>query len=131
MFDNDTRTLLEKPLIARLATHGHDGYPHVVPVWFMLDGNDVMFISERDARKVKNITANSKAAVTIGGDSDANRGYMIKGECTVEEDVDFGWLKRITYHYEDKEQADKDIAEWSQDDMIAIRMRPSRVITVY
>jgi hypothetical protein len=35
--------LLEKPRIAVLATGGADGRPHAAPVWFDLDGDQVVF----------------------------------------------------------------------------------------
>ena len=41
MLDDTIRAFLQKQLIARMSTIGADGYPHTVPVWFMLDGDDI------------------------------------------------------------------------------------------
>ena len=54
--------------MARLATQGIDGYPHVVPIWFRRDSDDILFGSDRDNRKVRNILAIPKGAVVIGGE---------------------------------------------------------------
>jgi nitroimidazol reductase NimA-like FMN-containing flavoprotein (pyridoxamine 5'-phosphate oxidase superfamily) len=35
--------LLERPRTAKLATVRADGRPHVAPVWFELDGDDLVF----------------------------------------------------------------------------------------
>lgn len=130
MFDDTARNLLRRPLLARMSTIDMDGYPHTVPVWFMLDNNDIVIISTRDTCKVGYIAANPKGALVVGGDSGDGGGYLIKGEFSVEEDPDRYWMKKLTYHYEDREQAEKDIAAWMDLDMIVIRMKPKRVSKV-
>lgn len=85
LLDDQARAFLQKPLIARLSAIDPAGYPHTVPVWFMLDGDDIVIISTRDTRKVGYIIKNSKGAVTIGGDTNDGAGYLLKGELSVEE----------------------------------------------
>ena len=41
MLDETVREFLQKPLIARLATIDGNGYPHTVPLWFDVDGDDI------------------------------------------------------------------------------------------
>ncbi len=130
LLNDEAREFLKKPLIARLSTIGPDGYPHTVPVWFMLDGDDLVIISDRSTRKVGHIAANPKGAISIGGDSDDGGGYLIKGDLSIEEDPGDLWLKKITRHYEDEEQAEKDIAAWADLDIILIRLKPRRVYKV-
>ncbi len=36
----------------------------------------------------------------------------------------------MTYRYEDPEQAEKDIAAWTQLDMMTIRLKPEQVLKV-
>lgn len=134
MFTEESRAHLAKPLIARMSTIDKDGYPHTVPLWFDLDGDDVVIISERSTVKVYNAQANPKGAVTIGGDpgesGDLEPGYLIKGIFSVEEDPGHEWMKRITRRYETPEVAEKNIAEWSNLDMIVIRLKVEKVIRV-
>lgn len=131
MFTDEQRQLLSKPLIARLATQSTDGYPHVVPLWFILDGDDILIISERNTRKVKNIQAHPKAGLTVGGDALASPGYMIQGDCIIEEDPDYAVMKRVTRFYEAPEDAERDIETWSKTDMVYIRMKPSKIVRVF
>ncbi len=35
--------LLERARTAKLATVRADGLPHIAPIWFTLDGNDLLF----------------------------------------------------------------------------------------
>ncbi len=127
---DDVRAFLQKTLIARMSVIDPDGYPHTVPVWFMLDGDAIVVISARDTRKVGYAAANPKGAITIGGDSDDGGGYLIKGDFSVEPDPGGEWLSKVTYRYEDPEQAAKDVVAWAELDMITLRLKPRRVIKV-
>ena len=127
MLTEQARAFLRKPRIAYISTVGPDGYPHTVPVWFMLDGDRIRIVSERTTRKVQHIQANPKGAVTIGGQPGDGEGYLLKGDFSIEEDPDRAWLKKITYHYEQGEEAERDIAAWSKLDMVVICLRPRTI----
>ncbi len=131
MFDDEARAFLERPLIARLATIDVDDYPHNVPLWFMLDGASIVMVSERAARKVRNLRANPRAALTVGGDAGDGAGYMIKGDVSIEEDIDKAILRKLTYRYEVKERADELLIEWANDDIIVLRLQPTAVRKVF
>lgn len=129
MLDESAREFLKKPLIARLAVNGPDGYPHVVPLWFILDGEDVVMISVEQTAKIRYLRADSRAAVVIGGDPGDGAGYLIKGNVTITED-DGTWTRIITFHYEDPEQAARDVEAWSDLDMRVLRLKPVKVLKV-
>ncbi len=130
MLTDSIREFLKKPLLARISTIDSEGYPHTVPVWFDVDGDDIIFISVRDTAKIGYIQANPKGAVAIGGDTGDGGGYLIKGVMTVEEDPGLRWMKKVTRRYESGDQAEKDIAEWSSLDMMIIRLKPAKVLKV-
>ena len=132
MFTREVLTFLQKPRIARLATIGKDGYPHIVTMYFMLDGDDIIMGSDRDERKVQNAKAVPKGAVIIGGDPKTDEaGYMIQGDLSVEDDVQHDMTLKMLYRYETKEDAEKHAAEWAHSDLVIIRLRPKSVIRVY
>ena len=131
MFNDQARGVLQKPLIARLATIDSNGYPHVVPLWFEVDGEDIIIISDRNTRKVDHIARNPHGAVQIGGEEDLGVGYLFKGELTVEPDPDYRWLRQVTLRYESGAKAESDIELWRATlDMIVIRLKVKRVIKV-
>lgn len=130
LFDERARAVLDKPLIARVSVIDPDGYPHTVPVWFMLDGDDIVLISARDTRKVDYIAANPKGALVVGGEPHDGGGYLIKGDFVIEPDPDDEWVRRLTYRYEEAAQAEKDIAAWADLDIIVLRLKPRKVIQV-
>jgi len=130
MLNDAIRAFLQKPLTARMSTIDPNGYPHVIPVWFDVEGDDLMIISERGTRKVEHIKANPKGAVAVGGDSGDEAGYLFKGEFSIEEDPDDTWTRRLTYRYESGAKAEQDIADWALLDMIVVRFKPRKVIKV-
>ncbi|HEV8190571.1 MAG TPA: pyridoxamine 5'-phosphate oxidase family protein [Ktedonobacterales bacterium] len=124
------RNLLEQPLIARISVIDHEGYPHTIPIWFVRDSDEIVFISSRGGRKIKYIQANPKGAFVIGGDPYGSEGYLLKGEFSIEEDPGHRWLTDITYRYEPRDIADKYLAEWVNDDIVALRFTPRQVVKV-
>jgi general stress protein 26 len=130
VFTATIREFLQKPLVARMSTVDADGYPHTVPVWFRLDGDDLIVISVSSTRKVGHIKANSKGAIAIGGDPADTGGYLIKGNFSIEADPEDAWVRKLTYHYETPEQAEKDIADWADLDIIVLRLKPKVVLKV-
>ncbi len=126
------RAFLSKPRIARLATIGPDGYPHIVPIYFMRDGDNILFGSDRDERKVRNALADPKAAVVIGGEPKHDAaGYMIQGDLAVHEALDRTVVYRMLRRYESKAEADRHSKEWSDSNQVILRLRPRRVIRVW
>ena len=45
--------LLEGTRTGKLAWVGQDGRPHVAPIWFVLDGDDLIFNTHEDSGKAK------------------------------------------------------------------------------
>ncbi len=130
MLTDDARAFLATPRIARLATLDADGYPHVVPIWFGTDGDDIVFMSDRDNVKVRNATARPKGAVVVGGEYSDGGGYMIRGDLTVYADTDHKVAYALSLRYEGKARADELAVEWANDDIVVIRLKPVKVSKV-
>lgn len=126
-FSAKQKAFLQRPQIARIAVIDNKGYPHSVPIWYSLDGNDLMFFSSRSAKKIDYIQGNAKGAVCVGGDPYGSEGYLIKGEFSLEEDQAHRWLSEITHRYETKEVADKYVDDWGRGDLVLMRFKPNKV----
>lgn len=122
------RRFLAAPRIARFATVGPDGYPHVVPLYFMREGDELIFGSDRDERKVWNVIRNSKGAVVIGGNPATDEaGYLIQGDLSVEADSEGMRQRRMSRRYE----AESEGEGWAQGEKVIIRLRPRKVVRVW
>jgi len=136
MLKPEIRSFLDAPHVARLSVVDSNGYPHTVPLWYAVDGDDIVMISDRNTRKVDFVAKNPKASICIGGGEGANNavaaGFLFKGECTAEEDVGEKWLRLITHRYRTPADAEKDIAQWRAElDIMVLRLEVARVIKVY
>ena len=130
MLTDAAREFLKRPLLARMSTLDADGYPHTVPVWFLLDGDEIAIIAVRSTRKIAHLQANPKGSLSIGGDTGDGGGYLLKGTFRIEEDPDDIWVRKLCYQYETPEKAEQDIADWRDLDIIVLRFTPQTVIKV-
>lgn len=131
MYTSEQREFLAKPWVARMSVIDTEGYPHTIPVCYVLDGDDLIITTGRSTRKIAYIGENPKGAVTVGGDFDDGAGYLLKGEFRIEEDPGLHWLRRTSQHYLEGEEAERSYDEFARKDMILLRFVPWRIIKVY
>ena len=78
------------------ATNGHDGWPHLMPLWYVPRAGDVWAWTYAKSQKVRNVERDERATLQLedGDRYDQLRGVMIEARTVVhrEEDVvtDFG-----------------------------------------
>ena len=80
-----------------LSTTRPDGRPHVVPVWYIWDGRNVYFISERRLQKSKNLALQPWSVVHAGDGDDV---IIIEGPAEIV--TDRGELEKIDAAYRAK-----------------------------
>jgi len=71
---------------AKLATSGAGGQPHVMPVWFVLDGEELVFTTWGDSVKGRNLRQNPRAAVIVDEEVAPYAFVHIRGQVTLSED---------------------------------------------
>jgi len=93
--------LIQWERVARVATVGAAGMPHLVPVCQILLGGKIYFASGKKGRKVLNLRANPKLALTVDLYSDdwaRLQGVMVQGTARViERGPRFRGLRRRLY----------------------------------
>src|SRR6266481_9825644 len=78
--------LIEHERVCRVATAGRRGMPHLVPVCHVVAGGKIYFASGNDGRKVLNLKANPRVALTVDLYSEAwahLKGVMVQGTATL------------------------------------------------
>ena len=77
--------VLAEPVLARLATtNPKTMQPHVVPVWFMWDGEYVWISSFVSTRKIRDLRINPRGAVLIESKQEGGKLQAVLLEGTVE-----------------------------------------------
>ena len=84
MTEAEWRTfVMEGSRTGKLATVRPDGQPHVVPIWFMLDGPDLVFMTGAETVKARNIRHNSHVALAVDDEQFPFSFVLIQGEATL------------------------------------------------
>jgi PPOX class probable F420-dependent enzyme len=71
MDPDEMRRRINGAMVARLATVGHDGRPHIVPITFALDDDTIYFAIDfkpkktADLQRLRNIEANPSVSVLV------------------------------------------------------------------
>jgi len=80
----NTRQLrfLREHEVCRLATASKDAKPHVVPVIYALDGENVIIAIDYGTKKLKNLRENRFVALVVD-DYRPNHAVMVEGECEI------------------------------------------------
>jgi general stress protein 26 len=131
MIINEIRTFLEAPRIAYLSNIDLQGYPHTVPVWFAVDGDDLIFSAAKKRARVKQILANSKGCVVIGGNTNDAEGYLIKGDFKIEDDPSFTLRDKVLSRYLQGKSLEQFLASLAGEERVIFRLIPLSVIRVH
>ena len=68
--------------LCRLATASKDARPHVVPVIYAVDGENIVIAVDYKTKKLKNLRENNRVALLVD-EYRPNRGLMVEGECDI------------------------------------------------
>lgn len=69
-----------------LATVRADGRPHVAPIWFVVDGEDVVFNTGATSVKGKNLIREGQAAISVDTGTPPFAHVLVSGPIRVSED---------------------------------------------
>jgi len=80
----NTRQLkfLREHEVCRLATASKDARPHVVPVIYTLDGENIIIAIDYGTKKLKNLRENRFVALVVD-DYRPNHAVMVEGKCEI------------------------------------------------
>jgi PPOX class probable F420-dependent enzyme len=85
----------------KLATASPSGRPHVAPVWFVVDGDDLVFTTSEETVKGRNLRANPYAAVAVDVSEYPYAFAVVRGSVTAELQAPdlLAWTTRIAERY--------------------------------
>ena len=81
MNDEERLAFLDQPHTLQVASIGADGFPHLAPMWYVLDDGKIVFRSFTKSQKIVNLQRNPQLSVLVEtGKAYAElRGVMIRG----------------------------------------------------
>jgi PPOX class probable F420-dependent enzyme len=135
--DRERDELLATERIVVVSSHGPRGWPHMMPLWYVLRDGEVWVWTYAKSQKVKNLERDPRATLLVetGVEYGELRGVMIEAEAELIRDTDriveFG--KELTIRYSegiDSVEGDAAAALVAQaPKRVAIHFRPERIAT--
>lgn len=93
----------------KLATVRADGRPHVAPIWFVLDGEDLIFNTWHKSVKGKNLVRDGRIALTVDEEIPPYAFVLVEGTVEIIDDdlaESKKWAIRIGARYMGVDQAE-------------------------
>jgi PPOX class probable F420-dependent enzyme len=72
----------------KVAWTGSDGAPHVAPIWFVLDGDDLVFNTGAGTGKGRALARDGRASLVVDDDTPPFSFVKIDGRVTLHDDLD-------------------------------------------
>ncbi|MFF7331420.1 TIGR03618 family F420-dependent PPOX class oxidoreductase [Streptomyces sp. NPDC008150] len=115
---------------AKLSTVRADGSPHVAPIWFLLDGTDVVFNTGKDTVKGRNLARDGRVALCVDDDRPPFGFVVLQGRADLSEDLADvrAWATRIAARYMGAERAEEFGARNGVPGELLVRVRVEKVL---
>lgn len=124
--------LLEGTRTAALATARAAGGPHVAPIWFTLDGDDLLFNTGKATVKGRDLQRDDRVALMIDDGEPPFAFVAIEGIATLSEDLDemLHWATRIAARYMGEELAEAYGRRNAVPGEYLVRVTPTKVVAM-
>jgi len=115
---------------AKLATTSANGSPHVMPVWFVLDGEELVFTTHAESVKGRNLRRDPRAALVVDEEQPPFAFVHIRGHVVLSDDPQelLRFATEIGGRYMGADRADEFGRRNAAPGELVVRLRPERVI---
>lgn len=125
--------IMEGTRTGKLATVRKSGHPHVVPIWFVMDGDDLIFTTMNDTVKAKNMKRDNRVCISVDKAEPMYTFVKIDGEAefmdvTPAEQLD--WATRIARRYMGDDKAEAYGKRNAVPEEYVVRVRPTKLTGV-
>ncbi|MFE6224876.1 MULTISPECIES: PPOX class F420-dependent oxidoreductase [unclassified Streptomyces] len=115
----------------KLATVRADGSPHVVPVWFVLDGDSFVFNTGKDTVKGRNLARDGRVSLCVDDDAPPFSYVTLSGVAELSEDPAelVHWATRIGGRYMGEDRAEEFGARNGVPGELVVRVKIEKVMS--
>lgn len=116
----------------KLSTVRADGSPHIAPIWFVLDGDDLVFNTGADTVKGRNLARDGRMALCVDDDRPPFSFVTVQGHAELGDDLDEvrSWATRIARRYMGDERAEEYGARNGVPGELVVRVRIDKVVAL-
>ncbi|WP_405012468.1 PPOX class F420-dependent oxidoreductase [Kitasatospora sp. NBC_01539] len=114
---------------AKLATTRADGRPHVAPVWFLVDGGDLVLNTGKDTVKGRTLARDPRVMLCVDDERPPFSFVLVQGTATLSEDPAElrHWATRIAARYMGEHRAEEFGARNGVPGELLVRIRIDQV----
>jgi PPOX class probable F420-dependent enzyme len=132
LIDEIRAFVLEGTRTGKLATLTPAGWPHVMPIWFVLDGDEVVFSTGRDTVKGRHVARDGRVSLCVDDERPPFAYVHIRGRARIDDESDLlEWTTRIAERYMGADQAEAYGRRNAVPTEMLVRLRPERVIAEF
>jgi PPOX class probable F420-dependent enzyme len=115
---------------AKIATVRANGLPHVKPVWFTLDGDDLLFTTHDSYVMTRHLRRDPHVALTVDDQEPPYSYVMIEGTVTLSENLDdlVRWATVIGGRYMGADRAEEFGKRNGVPGELLVRVTPTKIL---
>jgi PPOX class probable F420-dependent enzyme len=116
----------------KLATVRADGRPHVTPIWFVVDGDDLVFNTWHTSAKAKHLARDPRASLVVDLEEAPYAYVLVEGTVAISRDLDetTRFATRIGARYMGQDRAAEFGARNGVEGELLVRLHMDRVIAL-
>jgi PPOX class probable F420-dependent enzyme len=103
MTDEEALAFLDEERTVICATNGHDGFPHLMPLWYVVRDGTLWAWTYAKSQKIKNLERDPRASLQVeaGESYEQLRGLMLRTEAVLHRDPDtvLGFVEELAARY--------------------------------
>jgi PPOX class probable F420-dependent enzyme len=135
MSAEEQRSFLAEQRVVTCATNGRDGWPHLMPLWYVLRGEELWAWTYAASQKARNLERDPRATLQVetGFEYQELRGVMLKCDAELHRDVEavFAVGREIFERYSGTQVGDDflDVVRKQAAKRVALEFRPREIAT--
>jgi PPOX class probable F420-dependent enzyme len=119
--DEIVNFLSQGTLTAKVSTVNKDGTCHVVPVWFVLNGDEIIFTTWHQSVKAKHIMRDNRVSICVDDQKPLYSFVTVYGNATITQDNSVELLKWTTMI------AERYMGKFVKGELL-VRVKPTKII---
>jgi PPOX class probable F420-dependent enzyme len=130
--DQWQKFLSEGTRTGKLATVRADGSPHLAPIWFLLDGDDLVFNTGQDTVKGRNLARDPRVSLCVDEERPPFSFVTVRGRAELGDDLGEvrEWATRIAARYVGDDLAEQFGARNGVPGELLVRVHIDKVIAL-
>jgi len=114
----------------KLATVRQDGRPHLVPVWFHMDGDKIVFNTGKGSVKARNMLRDPRVSITVDDQAPPYSFVTVEGTVSISEDREetLLWATRIGGRYMGQDRAEEFGKRNATEGELTVKITPTKIL---